>query len=520
MKNWDQQLVQTEEREDQLRKGLRGPFNMLVSSVAASAEKVRVSYMQNRDRVMDMTHPFISTNAWIRALPEPGTVYIGTYNVEDSLAYPLVTVAKQSDKKIANYKSGLNTFRPLYPGEIELNSVGKGSVYLSRRPKSEYRGGSIHSWLDQDKLTSGSRSLIHTRELLQKTFDVMGDEERLGIVVRNKNTWKTFYPKVQNNFAAEHFMQVLNPGTKPKILFTTHKGHVIDENGSHVPQTVTGVPLRVRDQFYANDDTYTETQIDEKGNLYCKMAEAATEGYQLDIPSGYYKKNVNRDEMVTINENKIHTVLLNASHDIGENLSYVVDKSIFIKSTQAQTDFVIDSTSGKNKAYIKTASQLFCMDDTTAKEAIYLMHTSGSRIDIDKDGSIKMASFGGNLIVLDEKENAVNIITKGKSVISIKDKISISDGSGNQLITMDGTDSIQIMASANVLINAKKISFGPNAIFSAVLAEQLAALFDAHIHPTPVGPSGPPAPPTTAAVVNATPATAFISNLVKIRGNV
>jgi len=102
-----------------------------------------------------------------------------------------------------------------------------------------------------------------------------------------------------------------------------------------------------------------------------------------------------------------------------------------------------------------------------------------------------------------------------------------SDGTGKNFIELDNVDTMQLVASKDIVMSTEKISFeigsinlGTFASLSLTLGEPLAALFDIHWHMTPLGYTSPPAPPHTAAIVNANPATAFLSSYVKVRANI
>jgi hypothetical protein len=93
-------------------------------------------------------------------------------------------------------------------------------------------------------------------------------------------------------------------------------------------------------------------------------------------------------------------------------------------------------------------------------------------------------------------------------------------------VTLDGSDTLQVtskktvnLSAQNVTLAGGNVNLGNFAALSAVLAEPLAILFDTHFHAAPLGPTSPPLPPTTAALMNANPATSFASAYVKMRTN-
>jgi len=530
MPNWNQQLTNMQERENMDRLALRMPFGMVVQSVAAESESVKVSYYSNKDRYLPISHPFVSPHAWIRAMPENNALMLGIFRTDEQHPHPVSFYGRQTEQKISAFKTGegRTNYRTLLPGELELSSSGFGQSYYARRAKIDHRAGILFSSLDQDELKAFAKAPLHSREMMQKKYDNMLDEERLGIVVRQKNTWERYFPKINDNYASEHYLEMENlAGSAPKTLLTTHRGQVFDETGNRTTQNITGIPLRLYDRFYANDDSVTMTQIDEKGNYYSRLADAASEGYQLDVPAGFFNMIIAMDELVTIAENREHTVGKSARYYIGDNLSWTANKTIFVKSELGGSSLVFDSTADKQKVYLTTINHMMAFDDTKDKEAIYFVHKTGTQMAFDQEGSIKQATFGGNLVYLNEKDGSVNIIAKNKANIKVSKDITIVDGSGKQFITLDGTGKISIVADSDVTLNAQRvnvnggsISLGANASFSAVIGENLATLFDAHIHPTAVGPSGPPTPPNTAKLFNLNPATSFLSKFVKIRSNI
>lgn len=528
MPNWDQSISNINERNRQLTGGTNKAFQMSVSTVSTESEEAKVSFYGNTDRQIFLSHPFVSVGSWIRAMPENGATMVGTFRVDEASPQPVASIQKQAKNRIQSYKNGLDLYRPLMPGEMEVSSSGRSQAFFARRPKQFQRAGLLARNIDQDRLAISDKAPIHTREFLQKTYDMMGDEERFGITYRNKNTWDIFFPKIKDNYCAEYYANLTNPSnTSPKTLFQLHRGHVTDSKGIVINQIATGLPLRVQDKYYANDDTFTVKEIDEKGNVFIRTAEAAIEGYQLDVSTGHYRRNIAKNDLMTVLGSREDIVTKNSSYLVGDNLNYTVNKTIKIKSELAESSLVFDSTENNHKAYLTTKDHSFTLDNTVDKEAIYLIHKKGSIFNIDPDGSIKTMTFGGNLIFLDEKSGAVTVLAKNGAMATFKKEITLSDGSGKQILTFDGTDTIQILAGKNVTVAAQKVSIssgtvdiGNNASLSSVLGEPLCQLFDSHTHATIFGPSGPPLPPFTATMVNLSPATAILSKYVKIRSNI
>lgn len=532
MLNWQKEKVMADDRERQQRRALENPFGMLVSTVNSDSEEVKLSYFGSSDRILTVTHPFTGTSSWIRAMPEAGTTYLASFRADESNPQLLTTITRNSLYANDRYRKGQNIYRPLFPGELEMVSTGFSQAYFSRKPKLELRGGSVHRWADQEKLLSGDRSPIHTRQLIQYRSNEHGEEEKLGIVARPKvksdggySTWEISYPTISGNFLAEHYMMLKSPANKnPSILFQTYKGHVIDKDGKQILQSRTQIPLRLFEEYFANDDTSTRFEIDEKGNYYTELAGAAAEGYELYVPSGNYKKHIALDENIYIGGNVQRVVEKSTTYQIGNNWQNFVKNDFLLQSENGQMTFGMKSGSSSQMVF-STRNHFIVLDDGSAP-SIYIIHNSGSQTHFDDKGSVKTVSSKGEIVYLDAVNQAITVASSKGAFATLKDNIVLSDASGGQVLSFDGKNTIQMSATAAVNlvsqvvnISGGSVSLGKAAVLSVAMAEPLAALFDAHVHATPLGPTSPPSTPTTAAFANSNPATAFASAFVKIRTN-
>ena len=177
----------------------------------------------------------------------------------------------------------------------------------------------------------------------------------------------------------------------------------------------------------------------------------------------------------------------------------------------------------KQASFSTPSGHTVVFDDSDADGSISIIHKTGASIQITGKGDIILQTGSGHTVSF--ANAAVGLTSKDGGTVSVSDKVVISDSSGGQIITLDG-NSVNITASKTVIVSAPSvlvqggsIDLGNNPSFHGVLYENLKAVFDAHIHPTAVGPSGPALPPNTMALVELVPTTSVKASFVKVRGN-
>lgn len=525
MANWNAELLQSQEIDRQRRGPLTKPFGAYCRSVSSDTEEGNFDYVGNESRTLTIIHPFNSTGSWLRCQPEPGAAYVATFRHDEARPQLMQSFHRGPQVRLDAYKSQAGLYRPLYPGEIDIASSGWTGSFYSRRPRQEQVAGVLKRWMDQDRLLIADRSPVHQKQLFKYSSKTMGDEYRLGLVSRPKSSWETNWPMYNDtDYAAEEYLDLKNPSEDggPETLFRVQRGHVLDEEGAPINQTSTGIPLRKITSYFTLDDSATVHEVDEQGNVFFGIADSASEGYEIDIPEGSYKKTVGADETITVLGNRTDSVEGTVVTDIGE--SHVVTVGTSFLMTNSETDHVFSQTAAGQTLILSGSGHSFIMDDSS--NTIYLIASQGGQIHLDGDGSLKMLAKSGDIIYVNANEGAVSIISSNGSFVAIDKKVTISDSSGATTLLMDGSGTLQVTAGSTVLINSPSVqvdsgsvTLGRNATLSATIGEKLADLFDKHTHGTGTGPSTPPLPPNTATLYNTNPVTSFLADKVKLAGN-
>jgi len=193
-------------------------------------------------------------------------------------------------------------------------------------------------------------------------------------------------------------------------------------------------------------------------------------------------------------------------------------------STGNGTRIVMNGINGSIEM-VTSEGNLFVIDNTSGSESISIVHKQGSAIQMDKDGSIKIVAKGGSFFFLNAVTGEVSITSEKSHSFGMNEEgITLATASGKDTILVK-EDIVQITSGKDVVVSAEHVTIDSGQVDigsdddKAVLAGKLAILFDSHIHATTLGPSGPPLPPSTFAIADATPLTAVSANNVNLKGN-
>ena len=132
----------------------------------------------------------------------------------------------------------------------------------------------------------------------------------------------------------------------------------------------------------------------------------------------------------------------------------------------------------------------FC--DSGGKETITIRHKDGATIHCDEKGSVTVANKSGTLIYLNADDKELSLADENGNNVRLGDSnVTLTNKSGS---VVDVTDKAVQVIAKNVMLRSETVQLGEGAMEPAILGRTFAAIFDAHVHPTAMGPSGPPIP--------------------------
>lgn len=178
---------------------------------------------------------------------------------------------------------------------------------------------------------------------------------------------------------------------------------------------------------------------------------------------------------------------------------------------EINADFTKEGSFPKRRGFATPAGHVFMFDDSEGNEQISMkwQNVDGENcfFAMDKDGSVVMSNKTGSTLFFNAKDGQLSLIDQFGNVYSSDEVgIKIIEKTGNTIELKDGAiiilgQSAVTISCKDAVVDAGNIELAGN-LEQSILGTTFLALFNAHIHPTGVGPSGPPAPPIPPTVLS------------------
>jgi hypothetical protein len=156
----------------------------------------------------------------------------------------------------------------------------------------------------------------------------------------------------------------------------------------------------------------------------------------------------------------------------------------------------------KRRGFATPGGHVIMFDDTEGSKKVSITwHGKDKEFSYsawDEDGSVIHANKNGSLIYLNAKDKELSIVDEhGNSALMSDTGITLTDKFSNVYESKDGATQILNQGSVtvsckNATIDAGKIELTAGATEAVLKGDSFLQLFEAHIHPTGMGPSGPP----------------------------
>ncbi len=141
---------------------------------------------------------------------------------------------------------------------------------------------------------------------------------------------------------------------------------------------------------------------------------------------------------------------------------------------------------------LKTPSgHILQFDDESGSEQFRLCHPAGTEMTIDANGTVKVDAKG-NVLTLDAQNGKVEVEDQnGNTVTMSASGITVEDANGNQVemaaagVTVKGT---------RVVVEGQQVMLAGQGGEPVIKGQSFLTLFATHVHPSSMGPTGPPVP--------------------------
>jgi len=142
---------------------------------------------------------------------------------------------------------------------------------------------------------------------------------------------------------------------------------------------------------------------------------------------------------------------------------------------------------------LKTSSgHVMEFNDIEGKESITIRHKDGATLNFDEKGSVTIGNKNGTFVYLNADDGELSFADEGGNNLRLGDSNVTLTNKDGTVVDIAGP-AVQVVAK-NVMLRSDTVSLGEGAMEPAILGRTFAAIFDAHVHPTAFGPSGPPLP--------------------------
>ena len=139
------------------------------------------------------------------------------------------------------------------------------------------------------------------------------------------------------------------------------------------------------------------------------------------------------------------------------------------------------------------AGHVLQFDDAGGAEQYRLHHPAGSEMTIDAQGTVALTDANGATVTLDVAGTQVVVQdASGNSLTMSATGTTVQDANGNTIEM--GPGGVTLSTSATVTVQGSMVALGGQGGEPVIKGTSFLTLFATHIHPTAMGPSGPPIP--------------------------
>lgn len=138
------------------------------------------------------------------------------------------------------------------------------------------------------------------------------------------------------------------------------------------------------------------------------------------------------------------------------------------------------------------------LSDEDGKEKIVIRHATNSFLAIQPDGSVLVSNQNGANLYLNADDEETTLMSQQGHLLSMTSKGVVLVNDGGCVVELKG-DKASILAK-NIALPGTSVALGAQASEPTIMGNAFKAMWDLfafHVHPSAMGPTGPPTPPAT-----------------------
>lgn len=138
------------------------------------------------------------------------------------------------------------------------------------------------------------------------------------------------------------------------------------------------------------------------------------------------------------------------------------------------------------------AGHILQFDDKADMEKFRLSHPAGAEITIDENGTMLLADAQDNTVTLDAEAGTIVVEdTNGNTLTMSSSGTTVEDSNGNKIEM--GPAGINVKGQ-QIVIEGTQVMLGGQGGEPIIKGQSFLTLFATHMHPSAMGPTGPPVP--------------------------
>jgi uncharacterized protein involved in type VI secretion and phage assembly len=138
------------------------------------------------------------------------------------------------------------------------------------------------------------------------------------------------------------------------------------------------------------------------------------------------------------------------------------------------------------------AGHVLQFDDKAGMEKFRLSHPAGAEITIDENGTVALADAQNNTVTLDADAGTIVVEdTNGNTLTMSSSGTTVEDSNGNKIEM--GPAGINVKGQ-QIVIEGTQVMLGGQGGEPIIKGQSFLTLFATHMHPSAMGPTGPPVP--------------------------